>query len=317
MLTVIQPKELAPSSDLTELLNTWQEALNLRVAAGELAENTVTSYRRGADKFLDWCAANGIDNLTPDTFRSWKSDLLDKNYRPATVNTWLSGVKALFSWAVEYQRLPYNPTENVKSATRKGKSKKHVRESLTDDEVRRVLALPDPTTDAGARDLAILSIMAHTAVRQVEIHRADLADLRTEKGKIILDVTGKGHAEADEFVVLANPKAEEALHAWLSVRGNKPGALFTSLSDRSHGERLSLRALRGIVKSYFKLAGVVGNKTTHSLRHTAITKAILKGAPPQKAQSMARHKSLDTTMIYYHEVDRLENPAEAFIDYEK
>jgi site-specific recombinase XerD len=41
----------------------------------------------------------------------------------------------------------------------------------------------------------------------------------------------------------------------------------------------------------------------------------LKGAPVQKVQSMARHKNIDTTMIYYHEVDRLTNPAEDFINY--
>jgi integrase len=70
-----------------------------------------------------------------------------------------------------------------------------------------------------------------------------------------------------------------------------------------------------IVKGYFQAAGVHGNKTTHSLHHTAISKAILKGAPVQKVQSMARHKNIDTTMIYYHEVDRLTNPAEDFINY--
>ena len=178
-----------------------------------------------------------------------------------------------------------------------------------------MLALPDPKTHTGARNLAILALMAYTGARTVEVHRADLADLRTEKGRLILDVTGKGHTEADSVVVLANPRVEAALHDWLSMRGDKPGPLFTSLSDRSNGERLSLRALRGIVKDYFRLAGVIGNKTTHSLRHTAISKAILRGAPVQKVQSMARHKSVDTTMIYFHEVDRLENPAEAFIDY--
>jgi hypothetical protein len=35
-----------------------------------------------------------------------------------------------------------------------------------------------------------------------------------------------------------------------------------------------------------------------------------------QARAMARHKSLDTTMVYYHELDRLSNPAEAFINYD-
>jgi hypothetical protein len=29
---------------------------------------------------------------------------------------------------------------------------------------------------------------------------------------------------------------------------------------------------------------------------------------------MARHANLNTTMIYYHEVDRVEDPAEGYVD---
>ena len=62
-------------------------------------------------------------------------------------------------------------------------------------------------------------------------------------------------------------------------------------------------------------AGLTGNKTTHSLRHTAIANTIRHNAPIQKVKGMSRHSSLDTLMIYYHEVDRLTEPAEKFISY--
>jgi len=49
------------------------------------------------------------------------------------------------------------------------------------------------------------------------------------------------------------------------------------------------------------------------LRHSDISKVarlyILK------ASNLARHAGIDTTMIYVHEADRLDNPGEAFIDY--
>lgn len=315
MLTVIQPRLLAQAGDLSELIDSFKAALKLRSQAGELAENTTLAYTRGLDKFIAWCAARGVLEVTGATLREWKADLLTQGLKPATVNTWLAGCKAFFAWAVEVRRLPYNPAESVKGATRKGTNRRHVREALTDLEIRRLLAQPDTTTPAGKRDLAILSLMAYTGARSVEVCRADLVDLRTESGRLVLFVTGKGHTEADSVVVLANPKAENAMYDWLAIRGDSPGPLFTSLSDRSNGGRLSLRALRGLVRIYYKAAGVRGNKTTHSLRHTAISKAILAGVPVQKVKSMARHESIDTTMIYFHEVDRLTNPAEAFIDY--
>lgn len=40
-----------------------------------------------------------------------------------------------------------------------------------------------------------------------------------------------------------------------------------------------------------------------------------RGAPAHKVQAMARHASIDTTMIYYHEIDRLSDPAERYIVY--
>ena len=315
MLTVIRPISITQSDDVSLLLADWYTALDLRVQAGELAANSAIAYKRGVGKFTAWCEAGCVVNVSPETLRSWKAALLSEGRRPATVNAWFAGVKALFSWAVETRRLGYNPAENVKGASRKGQNKKHAREALTDVEVLRVLSMPPAGTAQGKRDMAILALMAYAGVRQVEVHRADLADLRSESGRLVLYVTGKGHNEADEIVVIGNPKAENAMHDWLSERGDQAGPLFISFSDRSNGERLGLRAIRGIVKAYYKVAGVRGNKTTHSLRHTAISKAIMNGAPIQKVQSMARHKSVDTTMIYYHELDRLTNPAEDFIDY--
>jgi len=133
---------------------------------------------------------------------------------------------------------------------------------------------------------------------------------------LVLDVAGKGRNEAYELLVIVNADAQIAIHDWLSTRGDEPGPLFVSFSPSSRGGRLSLRAIRGILKAAYKAAGVRGRgKTTHSLRHTAITKAIHNGAPIQRVQAMARHANVGTTMIYFHELDRLAEPAEALIEY--
>jgi integrase len=128
-------------------------------------------------------------------------------------------------------------------------------------------------------------------------------------------VRGKGHKEPDDFVVLPEP-AHKAVRAWLMVRGRTKGPLFLSLSRQNSGERLSTRAIRGMVKKRYEEAGVVGlNKSAHSLRHSAISAAIRNGAEPLQVRAMARHKSYDTTLRYYHELSRTENPAEDFIQY--
>ena len=50
--------------------------------------------------------------------------------------------------------------------------------------------------------------------------------------------------------------------------------------------------------------------TAHSLRHSAITFALLAGAELADAQAMARHADISTTMVYSHHVDRMANAAE-------
>jgi site-specific recombinase XerD len=292
-------------------VNDWQDDLNLRVDAQELKPDTAATYYRGAMKFLEWLAS---EQPSADTVRRWKADLLKDKKKAGSVNIWLAGLRSFFGWLAEQGQIPFDPTQAIKGAKRKGANRSHVRELLTDREVIRLLAQPDRKTREGARDYAMLSIMVYTAARGIELHRADIGDLKTMDGALVLQVQGKGRDEKGEILVLSL-EAENAVRDWLAIRGQEEGALFTSCSNKSRGERLSRRALRGIVKGYMIAAGIRGNKTTHSLRHTAITNAIRHGVPIQKVKGMSRHASLDTLMIYYHEVDRLSDPAERHISY--
>lgn len=311
MITLTETNQAVTRADLIYFVTPWQEALALRVQAQELKQDTATTYRRGVMKFIQWLAGK---RPSADVIRTWKADLLQNKVKPASVNIWIAGLRSFFGWLFEMGEIPFNPTQAIKGATRKGTMKRHVRESLTDREVIRLLEQPDRGTREGTRDYALLCVMLYTAARGIELHRADMEDLKTMDGALVFNVQGKGHDEKDDFLVLS-AEAESAMRDWLVMRGKGNSALFTSCSNYTKGERLSRRAIRGIVKGYMNAAGITGNKTTHSLRHTAITSAIRHAAPIQKVKGMSRHASLDTLMIYYHEVDRLTDPAEGYISY--
>jgi site-specific recombinase XerD len=314
-LTLAEPKTLTEGANVRALARLWLDSLALQVRAGELSDASRRTYQIGLEKFLTWTDRRKA--VSDDVIREWIADLRDDKRTPTTINTWLAGVRSFFAWAFRNRHLPYNPTNGIHGAKRSGTSKKHRRDALTDREVLRVLDTPNVETPEGKRDAAILAVMAYCAARQSDLQRADLDDLQTIGGRLVLAVRGKGRAEKDEVLVIAHPDAEGALRDWLAARGDEPGALFVSLSNRTRGARLSSRAIRDIVKRHFKNAGVRGDrKTTHSLRHTAITNAVKHGAPVQKVQAMARHANIATTMIYYHETDRVENPAEQFIRYD-
>jgi integrase len=265
--------------------------------------------------FRAWLQERGSDlnRATPPDVREWRDELRE-HYAVQTVNLRLSAVRRFYAWLIEEGAPILNPAANVRGASRRGKTRRHKRDELSASEVLAVLDTCEGT-ELGKRDRGILALMAYCALRTIEVQRAELSDLATRDGRSVLWVRGKGRVEADDFVVLP-AAADEALRSWLIERGSEQGPLFVSLSRQNPGDRLSTRAIRGMVKDRFHLAGVVnGSKTTHSLRHSAISNAIRNGAEPLQVQAMARHQSFVTTLGYYHEVSRTESPAEDLISY--
>jgi len=301
---------LAGRLDTDRLVAEWDEYLR-----AEKSETTRTAYMEGLCRFLRWCDAKGLDlaGVGPAHVRQWR-DSLKGDYSVGTVNLRLSAVRVFFRWLVE-QGAPFlNPAAAVGGASRRGQSRRHKRSDLSGKEVVALLGTCEDTPQ-GNRDRAILALMAYCALRTVEIHRADTSDLDTRDGWPILWVRGKGKAEADDFVVLTEP-VDRALQAWLEDRRRAKGPLFLSLSHRSRSARLGLSHVRHMVKERMRRAGIRNaRKTSHSLRHSAITTAIRNGASPLAVQAMARHRSFDTTLGYMHEVGRTQDPAEAHITY--
>lgn len=97
--------------------------------------------------------------------------------------------------------------------------------------------------------------------------------------------------------------------------GISAGPVWRSHSNNeSCGRRLSPSGIYTIVNRQAKVAGIDGVVGAHTLRHTGCTLAIEGGATIQQVQTHARHKNVETTMVYVHQRDRLANSAADFID---
>lgn len=290
---------------VADLVSEWLTSI-------DATDDTRQTYRRGLAAFLSWL---GEQPATAKRIRRWRDDLRER-YAPETVNTRLTAVRSFYAWAVDSGRILANPAVGVKGAKRRGTSTAHKRDALTPSEVRAVLEACDPAELAGARDRAMISLAAYCGLRVIELYRANVADLGVRGERAILWVFGKGRAGRDEFAVLPEAALSD-LRRWLKVRPGDPesGPLFVSLSPRSKGDRLSRRGIRGAIKARMREAGVLG-KSSHSLRHSAITAVLRGGGSLRQAQAMARHVDPKTTMIYVHELDRLEDPPEDLVSYD-
>lgn len=275
----------------------------------DLAETTKKTYINCLNNFMKWLNNNAIEEVNQDIIIDFKNSL-KVTMKSTSINTYLTAIKDLFNW------LEGKGFNNVAKRVKKEKIEKGFnKDSLTSEQVKTIINNIDSSTIEGLRAKAIFKLMVGTGLRACEVVRANIEDLRIKNNCNVLYIQGKGRTDKKELVKLC-PSVMNAIQEYLSVRNAKPSEpLFTSLSDRNKGQRLTTRTIQNIITGLYRENGIISERiTTHSTRHTAITLSLYNGADIRKAQEMARHKDINTTMIYYHDITRLENSAEDSIE---
>lgn len=286
-----------------------------RAFASEIdaTDKTRQTYARNLRQWRAFLDGEGMTEAeaTRETVIAYRERLQADGKSAATVNAYLCAVRAFYSW-LESRRLYPNIAAGVKGQKRNANSPK---DALTREQAADLLD-DRPETLAELRNFAMINLMLRRGLRTVEITRADIGDLRQINGEAVLYVQGKGYADKGDFVIL-NDACLRPIYAYLEARGvsNDRAPLFASIGNRNRGGRMATRTVSRIVKDAMKRAGISSARlTAHSLRHTAVTFALLGGATVQEAQAMARHANISTTMIYAHNLDRMAAGAEHSID---
>lgn len=283
------------------------------LADADIAPTTKETYRKSLRQFFIWYQTQNLEGLTRTDILAYKQSQLGK-IQANTVGSYLSALRSFFRW-LEAEKLFPNVAAGVKGTKL---SQGHRKDALTPSQVNLVLnALRGAGEDEFAkRDYALFNLLVRTGLRTIEIHRADIGDIRNKGMQTVLYIQGKGRQHKDEFVVLTDATLRP-IYEYLATRERrgKDEPLFASLSTRTFGGRLSVRSIRGIVKRSLRASGIDSDRiTTHSLRHSAVTMALLGGASLQQAQALARHSNINTTLIYSHNLDRINHAAEFMID---
>lgn len=286
-----------------DIIQRWLDSL-------DVLEDTKETYKAHLIDFIKWINTNGIQRATKGDILKYKQELINR-YSNSTVCLKISSLKSFYRFLNE-QELANDITKNIKGAKI---SKGFKRDIFTLEQIQEIMKSIDRTTLVGARDYAMVNLFLRTGLRSCEVNRANIEDIRNKDGEIVLYVQGKGRTYKDEFVVLTATMLE-ILNHYLNMREQKQhitdtSPLFISLSDRNFGDRLSLFSIRWVAKNIFRDVGIDSKRlTTHSTRHTAITLSLLSGADLIDVKDMARHQSVDTTLLYAHNVKRLENAPE-------
>ena len=249
------------------------------VAYIDASEKTVQTYSRALRQFFKWIRREQITQpLREDVIRY--RDELKVSHKPATVQNYIFAVRQFFRWTAQEGIYP-NIADRIKGAR---VSTRHKKDALTLEQAREILAL----------------------------QRANVEDLRQLGNRMVLYVQGKGEEDRAEYVLITQP-VEKAIRQYLRIRGHVGGdePLFASLSRRNPGERMTTRSISRIIKTAFREAGYDSDRlTAHTTRHTAGTINLLTGGTLQETQELLRHKNINTTTIYAHNLNKLESMSE-------
>ena len=142
---------------------------------------------------------------------------------------------------------------------------------------------------AGARDHALMSLLALNGLRISEAIGADIEQLGLERGHRTLTILRKG---GKTVTIPLAPRTARAID--LAVGERSEGPIFLA----RNGERLDRHAASRIVRRIARRAGITKRVGPHTLRHAFITAALDAGVPLRDVQEAASHADPRTTMRY-------------------
>jgi integrase len=271
---------------------------------------TKESYRRILLRFAEY-----VDQLsgppTRDDVKLYR-DLLMKNHSARTVQKYIVVVRLFYAWLYAEGK-GENIAINIKGPRIENDFK---REALSESQARELLRYAKRESEKsiiGMRNLTIIALMLTTGLRTIEVERANVSDIEYLKQGNVLYVKGKGRDEKTEYNKLA-PFVYKLIEQYLMMRSDEHEPLFINHSKTRKTIRIQTRSISKMVKQYLLGIDIDSKKfTAHSLRHTAATLAMEKGAGIDEAQHMMRHKNSDTTKIYLHRINRSKENYEELI----
>jgi len=277
---------------MSALPDRYIESLRLR----GFAPATLVSREASVRLFLDWLG-EGVDvrAVTRADVDRYALALRKRGYAMQTVHVRLIGVRAFFAFLEETDAVLVNPCAALVLPKLPSRLPRRV---LTPKEAKRLLAVPDVSTEKGLRDQAILELFYSTGLRLAEMAALTVYDvdwregyLRVNKGK-----GGKGR------IVPLGEKARQALRRyvrdvrprWRAKAAEPSDALWLTV-DQPHGPMLSA-TIYTEVKKLGKKIGL--HVTPHAWRHSCATHLVSAGANLLAVQRQLGHRSLRTTQVY-------------------
>jgi integrase/recombinase XerD len=264
----------------------------LQVEKG-LSKNSIESYRRDLMRLKAEAERLGREPqaLRKEETTQFVMSLSREGLSPRSVSRALSAARGFFRFLLLDGHIKADPTADI-CAPQGGQK---LPRFLTQEEVERLLAVPDTTTPEGVRDRALVELLYATGLRVSELTTLTVASVDIDRG--ILFCMGKGSKQRR---VPVGRSAVEWLQRYGSARrvllaGRESQRLFVGYL----GTNVTRQNVWAMLKRHAAKAQIRG-VTPHVLRHSFATHLLEHGADTRSVQAMLGHSDLATTQIYTH-----------------
>jgi integrase/recombinase XerC len=268
-----------------------------------VSEHTLRNYSSDLEQFVQFLNPDRKKEMPPLaqidhlTIREWMASLHSDQKKKSSIARKLAALRTFFQFLVREGVLEMNPAKLVSTPKLEKKLPKH----LSVEDAIRFIESPDPDTDLGKRDRAMLELMYATGVRVAELTTLNIADIDFRNQ--LIRVTGKRRKQ--RIVPFGDP-AGEAIRNYLTVRDKflfhapvsrrDDEALFLNYQ----GTRITTRSVGRMVDKYISICAGMHNISPHALRHSFATHLLDSGADLRDIQELLGHARLSTTQVYTH-----------------
>ena len=284
--------------------------------AGVTKASQVT-YVKSLKQLFRYFKAHSITQPTNENLVEWLNEMTaayeEKKMSASTITLYLAAAKIFFRFLAQKNLYP-DIADHLKSPVKP--TREHKKDALSTEQCARLIQSVKGDTLKELRDKAILSLLVTAGLRTIEVSRANVGNIRFDRGKVFLQVQGKGHSAADECVLLPT-RTYAAITQYLKARGKIAASepLFISTSRRNFGHRLHQQTISKMVKAKLRNIELDSPRlTAHSLRHSTATNLVFAGVELPKVQMVLRHKDISTTMIYEQAYKRHTNISEQILE---
>ncbi len=259
------------------------------------SRHTVAAYRNDLTQFLEHISAQGVGSWKHVTqrhvldFRRW---LQGAGYTISTVARKVAAVRSFFHYLIAQNILDDDPSAMVPPP----RVPRRMPRVLSSEEVNRLLdTVRGGKTLKALRDWALLELLYATGLRVSEVISLRVEDVDLEEAVVHY----RGEEQKERTLPLT---AEAAAALRLYLERGRPGLVrhgdVDTLFVNYRGRPLTRQGLWLIVREQVERAGIEGEVTPHTLRHSCAVRLLKNGAELQEVKAHLGHANLATTQVY-------------------